>query len=230
MKKPQFYASLILMLIAIGFGSFLLFGAEPSWIQYNERVVGENHPTYTDVANRPTKELFALFTSQHTAEGVHKDGVIGATPVGTIWMFGGSTAPSGWLLCDGSEISRSTYSALFAVIGETYGAGDGSTTFVACDFRGRAAIGAGQGSGLTNRSLGDTPGEETHVLTTDELPNHGHSLTIYSSSGSSTTPRIATTVAGGTIVQSPISEWYTGGDTSHNTMQPSLVVNYMIKY
>lgn len=63
------------------------------------------------------------------------------TPVGTISMFGGITAPSGWLLCDGSEISRTDYADLFNVIGTTYGTGDGSTTFNLPDFRDRTPFG-----------------------------------------------------------------------------------------
>jgi microcystin-dependent protein len=89
-------------------------------------------------------------------------------------MFAGSSAPTGWLVCDGSAISRATYSALFAVIGTTYGAGNGSTTFNIPDLRGRAAIGTGQGSGLTSRTLAQAGGEETHILTTTEMPSHNH--------------------------------------------------------
>lgn len=83
-------------------------------------------------------------------------------------------APAGWLLCDGSAISRDEYSRLYAAIGTTWGAGDGSTTFNIPDLRGRSPIGAGAGSGLTTRTLGDEVGAETH--------NHGgatgsHTLT-----------------------------------------------------
>src|SRR5262249_33795822 len=86
-----------------------------------------------------------------------------ATPPGTIVAFGGQTAPVGWLICDGSAVSAATYSRLFNAIGNAWGGSGG--TFNLPDLRGRAPIGAGQGSGLTNRALGDaTIGEEVHTL------------------------------------------------------------------
>jgi len=85
--------------------------------------------------------------------------------------------PPGWLLCDGSAISRGTYANLFAVFGTTYGAGDGSSTFNLPDLRGRALVGAGQGAGLTNRPLGSNGGEERHALTIAEMASHNHGIT-----------------------------------------------------
>jgi microcystin-dependent protein len=93
---------------------------------------------------------------------------------GEIKMFAGISAPTNWLFCNGSAISRTTYANLFAVVGTTFGAGDGSTTFNLPDFRGRAPIGAGQGSGLTNRALGTQAGAETHILSSTEMPVHTH--------------------------------------------------------
>lgn len=90
---------------------------------------------------------------------------------GIIQMFGGSTPPSGWLLCDGSAVSRTQYSALFEAIGTTWGAGDGSTTFNLPDLRGRAPIGAGTGSGLSARALGDKGGSQNAVV-----PYHTHTI------------------------------------------------------
>lgn len=78
--------------------------------------------------------------------------------------------------CDGSAISRTDYADLFEVIGTTYGAGDGATTFNLPDFRGRVPIGTGQGTGLTDRTLGATVGAETHQLTTAQMPQHNHSI------------------------------------------------------
>lgn len=95
-------------------------------------------------------------------------------PSGTVLPYAGSSAPSGWLLCDGSAVSRTTYARLFAVIGTTFGAGDGSTTFNLPDTRGRSVLGAGSGTGLTSRALGATGGAETHTLTEDEMPSHTH--------------------------------------------------------
>lgn len=117
-------------------------------------------------------------------------------PVGIIQMFAGSTAPNGWLVCDGSTVSRSAYSDLFKIIGTTYGAGNSNTTFTLPDMRGRFAMGAGTGTGLnssgsgaisgssqTARTVGQWLGEETHLLTTAELASHSHANTV---SGGST--------------------------------------------
>ncbi len=94
-----------------------------------------------------------------------------AEAAGIVMSFAGATAPEGWLLCDGSAVSRSTYSALFDVIGTTYGAGDGSTTFNVPDLSGKVIIGV---SGT--HALGTNGGEETHTLLTAELPAHTHEV------------------------------------------------------
>ena len=88
---------------------------------------------------------------------------------GIVIPFAGTVAPQGCLLCDGSAVSRTTYSALFAVIGTTYGAGDGSTTFNIPDLSGRVVIGSSQ-----SHALGTTGGSETVTLTADQLPEHSH--------------------------------------------------------
>jgi len=98
-------------------------------------------------------------------------------PPGCLMMYASTTAPSGWLSCDGSAVLRATYSALFAIIGTTYGSGNGSTTFNLPDMRGRTPIGTGTGTGLTGRNLGQTGGAETHTLTTSQMPSHTHSAT-----------------------------------------------------
>lgn len=116
-------------------------------------------------------------------------------PVGIIQMFAGSTAPNGWLVCDGSTVSRSAYSDLFKIIGTTYGAGNSNTTFTLPDMRGRFAMGAGTGTGLNSSGSGAISGSsqtartvgqwlgETHLLTTAELASHSHANTV---SGGST--------------------------------------------
>ena len=99
-------------------------------------------------------------------------------PAGVIWPYGGSSAPTGFLLCNGSAISRATYSDLFAVIGTLYGVGDGATTFNLPNANGRTAVGAGNYtdpvSGSVTRSLGASAGAEKHVITTAEMATHNH--------------------------------------------------------
>lgn len=139
--------------------------------------------------------------------------------IGEIIAFAGSTAPNGWLLCDGSAVSRSTYSELFAVIGTTYGSGDGSTTFNLPDLRDRFPVGAGN-----TYSLNSKGGEATHTLTIDEMPSHTHNG-MYSS-GTGTNAGIAGVAT---------NHWYssgylenTGGGQAHENRPPYIGVNFII--
>jgi microcystin-dependent protein len=110
-------------------------------------------------------------------------------PAGIIWEYGGSSAPTGWLLCDGSAVSRTTYAALFAVLGTAYGSGDGSTTFNVPDKRGKFGIGVdgtytrgstgGAASGTTSTagSHNHTGNTGSTTLSTSQIPSHTHSGT-----------------------------------------------------
>ena len=97
---------------------------------------------------------------------------IQGVPTGSVSDFAGSSAPIGWLLCDGTSYSTTTYATLFAVIGYTFGGGGGS--FNVPNAQGRSSIGAGTGSGLSPRTLAATGGEETHTLSVAELASHNH--------------------------------------------------------
>jgi microcystin-dependent protein len=99
-------------------------------------------------------------------------------PTGIIEMFAGSVAPIGWLICDGSIVSRIAFSDLFKIIGTTYGAGNSNNTFTLPDMRGRFPIGVGAGSGLTTRTLAATLGAETATLAETNLPSHTHTTTV----------------------------------------------------
>lgn len=103
-------------------------------------------------------------------------GIPGAQEVGSIKAWPSVTPPQTWMVMDGSVISRALYPDLFNLIGTTYGAGDGSTTFGLPDARSRFIVAAGQGTGLTNRVLAAVGGEENHVLVTAELASHTHSI------------------------------------------------------
>lgn len=163
-------------------------------------------------------------------------------PVGTILAFGGNTAPDGFLFCDGSPVSRSTYHNLFSAIGNVWGSGDGSSTFNLPDLRGRAPIGAGTGNGLTIRTIGESFGEETHQLTIAEMPSHNHDIDdqghvhtgVLHTGGSAfsggITPILSDTVQSTDRAFTGIKVLKQGGSQPHNNMQPSAVVNYIIKY
>jgi len=112
--------------------------------------------------------------------------------IGEIITYAGSTNPnpSQWLLCDGASLLRATYTDLFNVIGTTYGSVDG-THFSLPDMRGRTPVGAGSGSGLTPRAIGDSFGAETVTLTTAEIPAHTHSDAGHSHSESTAVASLA---------------------------------------
>lgn len=148
----------------------------------------------------------------------------GAEP-GSMKPWPGDTAPSGWLMCDGSAVSRTTYAALFAVTGTRFGAGNGTTTFNLPDLRSRDVVGAGQGSGLSNRPLASTGGEETHQLTEAELATHHHTIASgYGGAGSN----YGLTWTGWQYVNN-VNTASDGSGTGHNNMQPYLALNWLIK-
>jgi microcystin-dependent protein len=199
--------------------------------------ISKSGSSLADLATRSASDL-----NSGTLDSARLPANTGYIP-GEIRMWPTASAPTDWLLCDGTAISRSTYATLFALIGTTYGAGNGSTTFNVPDFRGRAPIGAGTGSGLTARSLAATVGAESHTLSTSEIPAHSHGVTdpghahSVPISGSGTPASAAIdesdtdvdgSVASGTSATG-ISIQNAGGGGSHNNMQPSLVVNFIIK-
>lgn len=119
----------------------------------------------------------ANVTADKLASGV-------AIPSGVVNPYAGASAPTGWLLCDGSAVSRSTYSALFAVLGTTYGTGDGSTTFNVPNMKGRVPVGLD--STQTEFDVrGETGGAKTHTLSTTEMPSHTHAQTGHAHGGGS---------------------------------------------
>lgn len=145
-------------------------------------------------------------------------------PVGVMHQYGGATAPTGYLLCDGTAVSRTTYASLYATISTTYGVGDGSTTFNLPDLRGRLPMGAGTGTGLnasgtgaptgsaqTARTRGAWGGEETHLLSGAESGTSAHSHTATSAAHNHSA--IATAGGGGGAT---VASWTVGGAGAGN--------------
>jgi microcystin-dependent protein len=160
-----------------------------------------------------------------------------SAPAGAIEAYAGSTAPTGWLLAYGQAVSRTTYANLFAVLSTTYGSGDGSTTFNLPDLRGRAIAGVDNMGGTDagrlsiSNTLGTTTGAETHTLSSAEMPSHRHDIQRSNSAATSVGAdaslhyRISAD-SGATIT----STQNTGGGGAHNNMQPTIVLNYIIKF
>lgn len=161
-------------------------------------------------------------------------------PTGAVLAYGSSNAPSGWMNCQGQAVYRNDYPDLFSVIGTTYGAGNGTTTFNLPNLSGRVVVGQGSGAGLTARSMGATGGAETHTLTTDEMPSHTHtSNAVGSTLGLMTANGLNTAGAGldssavePNLFAAPaaLSIDGSGSGVAHNNMQPFTVLNYIIKY
>jgi len=145
-------------------------------------------------------------------------------PAGVISSFGGSTAPHGWLLCDGSSLLCTTYPSLFSAIGTTFGAVDG-THFSLPNLEGMFPLGAG---GSFAAALGTTGGEAEHTLITGEIPSHDHSL-AGGFTGSTSYPGMTYTSNPGSTITEPYQTGDTGGGGAHNNMPPYLAINFIIK-
>ncbi len=163
------------------------------------------------------------------------------SPAGAIQMYAGVTAPTGWLLCDGTSYVKSTYQGLFDVIGTTYGSAD-SAHFNVPDLRGRVPVGVGTGTGggasgtglptggaaLTAVARGTWEGEETHTLTTPEMPAHTHTLTNFYSNTTGGGSVASTAYTSGPL-SGQLSTDSTGGGGAHNTIQPVMGLQFIIK-
>jgi microcystin-dependent protein len=202
-------------------------------------------------------------TGDSDATTVKQGGAI-LIPPGFIGPYAGSSAPTGWLLCNGQAVSRTTYAALFAVVGTTYGTGDGSSTFNVPDITGRVIAGKESSasrltsgvSGVDGATLGATGGSQSHTLATTEIPSHQHDVflkdpghdhivtygsTVAGGSGAadvsgntqstkhtnSNTTGITIGSVSGTANDNKVAA--TGGGGAHNNVQPTIVLNYIIK-
>lgn len=157
-------------------------------------------------------------------------------PIGTIIMFASAVLPVNYLVCDGSAVSRTTYASLFTVIGTTWGVGDGSTTFNLPDLAGRAPVGAGAGSGLTVRTVGQKFGTETVLLTGAESGVPAHTHPGINDGGFGLATQDSAPPAGGVGFYkrgaapgiSISANTAAGAASAHNNVQPSSVILYCI--
>lgn len=189
-----------------------------------------------------------------TSSQMSGTGALFLVPTGVIFPYAGSAAPTGWLLCDGTAVSRTTYAALFAVIGTTFGAGDGSTTFNVPNMGDRVIA----GKGATKTTLGGTGGATSQTpsgsvgsttLSESQIPSHRHlvrgesrpdSVGIQYGGNGGTAPNMTPVSSGAnqSTYTGVLYGWDTGGSGSHNhslsmnslsVEQPFIVLNYIIK-
>lgn len=182
-------------------------------------------------------------------------GSVSSIPIGMVVDYWGTTPPAGYLFAAGQEVSRSTYAALFAVIGTAAGAGNGSTTFNLPDYRGR--VGAGRENmanpattrlnALFSSTLGAVGGAQAHTLTEAEMPAHKHTGATASAGAHSHSYNAAQATQGATgsdfggVTTSPqeteiagahthtINMNETGGGTAHNNVQPTIICNKIMR-
>lgn len=162
--------------------------------------------------------------------------------VAEVRIFPFNFAPKGWAFCDGQLLPLSQNTALFSLLGTTYG-GDGKSTFALPNVQGSAVMHPGQGPGLSLHDLGETAGEQTVTLLDTEMPNHSHSLVASQGDGTERNPNVQgtgqllATGVGISQYQTPSNQLTqlnpaviapAGGSQPHNNMQPYLTLNFCI--
>ena len=152
--------------------------------------------------------------------------------IGQVIMFGGNFAPRTWAFCEGQLLAISSNSALFSILGTTYG-GDGRTTFALPDLRGRTAIQQGNGPGLSDRRLGQKGGTETNTHVLSNLPSHNHTVGVPTSTGAG--GEAEGFLAAADIYAEDSNSTYAGVTVTNagssqavNNLQPYIAVNYII--
>jgi len=154
--------------------------------------------------------------------------------VGQLMCVGFNFAPRGWALCEGQLLPIAQNTALFSLLGTTYG-GDGRTSFGLPDLRGRVPMSFGQGPGLQNHPIGEKAGNETVTLTVQQLASHSHPVNANNSDASDTVPTNQFPASGGAYTaNSPNTTMNAnmvgpaGGNQAHPNLQPYLTLNWII--
>lgn len=161
--------------------------------------------------------------------------------IGEIRIFAGNFAPRGWALCNGQLMPITQNTALFSLLGVSYG-GDGRTTFALPNLMGASPVGTGAGSGLSEFQLGQRAGTEAVTLLTTEMPAHAHSVPVVDAAGTTDNPSGATWAqsrrgraaerlygpAASLVAMSAQAVGVQGGGQSHENMPPHLVLGFCI--
>lgn len=209
----------------------------------------------------PGTNTTQIATTAFVAAAVSGVGGGDTLPAGMLAPYAGSTAPAGWLLCNGQAVSRTTYAALFAAIGTTHGNGNGTSTFNVPDLRGRTVAGkddmggtaanrlTSAASGVDGATLGAGGGAQTHTLSVTEMPAHAHPGSTTASAGDHShtyTGALGSwnmgvgedtrqVIGSGDNTSTAGAHTHTvniasqGGGGAHNNVQPTIVLNYIIK-
>jgi microcystin-dependent protein len=158
--------------------------------------------------------------------------------IGQVCLFGFNYAPRGWAFCNGQLMSIGQNSALFSLLGTTFG-GDGISTFALPDLRGRVAINQGDQPGLSKYAMGQTGGSETVTLNVTQMPQHVHAGQLHASNGAANQEEaqnhllaetaVYTDAAANQVMNaSAVTVGPTGGNQPHPNLQPYLTLNYCI--
>jgi len=158
--------------------------------------------------------------------------------IGSIVLFCGNFAPRGWATCDGQLLSIAQNTALFSILGTTFG-GDGRTTFALPDLRGRVPLHPGSGPGLSTYTLGQVGGAESVSLQVPQMPAHSHTVAAPCSDGAPGVPSPVGAVlanqdqtpfyaASGSAAMAPATSSPAGGGQAHENRQPLLAINFII--
>jgi len=200
-----------------------------AWDMAENRILDMGDPTAASDA--VTKTFFDALAVTGGTSGV---------PIGMVMPSMRGTVPPGFLICDGREVSRTTYAALFAVIGIAYGTPSGGTTFVLPDLRGRAIVGIDNMGGVVagrivaawGSILAGVGGAQSHTLSSSEMPSHQHTFTdryMSSGSGGAQTGEASPSSAAVTFATTSGVTDATGVGGSHNNVQPTMAAAYVIR-